>query len=247
MILLVSGATATLRALPPDAPVGHLITPFTGNDIHAIAASGRPWAADNGCGPKRDGTPGELDEGAFLTMCEQIARHCDPWRKPRTRRPLWVVVPDVVGDAEGTWERWREWAPRLLALRLPLAYVIQDGYDLRRHRPANAEVRCAFLGGSTAFKESEEAAAILRGYLADGKAVHVGRVNSERRLRLFDALGQDHNGYPLAPNSVDGTQFSMYPDRYIPRWAERLRPALRGQLAPAPLPLPLFDGLDEAA
>jgi hypothetical protein len=244
MILLVSGATSTLRRLPLDAPVGHLVTPHTGNRIADIAASGRPWAADNGCGPKADGTPGELDEGAFWAMCEEIAQHCDPWRQPRTRRPLWVVCPDVVGDATGTWARWQEWAPRLLALRLPLAYVIQDGYRSDQ-RPPLAQVRCAFLGGSTAFKESDEARQILRHWLADGKAVHVGRVNTERRLRLFDSLGTDHNGYPIQPSSIDGTQFSRYPDTYIPRWAERLQPSLRGRLA-APAPLPLF-GEDQAA
>lgn len=64
-----------------------------------------------------------------------------------------------------------------------------------------------------------------------GKLVHIGRVNSERRLRLFDDIGRDpRTGAPYQIDSLDGTQFSMYPDRYIPRWAERLRPALRGQL-----------------
>lgn len=245
MILLISGATATIRRLPPGAPVGHLITPHTGNDIQAIAASGRPYAADNGCGPKADGTPGELDEDAFMAMCEQVARHCDPWREPRTRRPLWVAVPDAVGDADRTWELWRTWAPRLLRLRLPLAFVVQDGYDVARHPVEPAWVRCGFLGGSTEYKESPEARRTLYHWMADGRAVHVGRVNSERRLRLFDDLGTDHNGYPVQPSSVDGTQFSMFPDTYIPRWAERLRPWVRS--IPRPVgEAPLLDLLDAA-
>lgn len=241
MILLVSGATATLRGLPLDAPVGHLVTPHTGNDIAAIAASGRPWGGDNGCGPKRDGTPGELDEAAFMVMCEQVAHHCDSWRQPRTRRPLWVVCPDVVGDADATYARWLEWSPRLLAMRLPLAYVIQNGHDSRRHQLEPAHVRCLFLGGDDTFKESDEARRILGSWKMNGQAVHVGRVNSERRLRLFDLLGNDHNGYPMGPDSVDGTQFSMYPDRYIPRWAERLQPSLRGRRAARAEVHPIFE------
>jgi hypothetical protein len=63
MILLVSGATSTLRSLPLDAPVGHLVTPHTRNRIDVIASTGRPWAADNGCF-------GGFDEPAFLAMLE---------------------------------------------------------------------------------------------------------------------------------------------------------------------------------
>ncbi len=253
MILLVSGATTTLRGLPADAPVGHLVTPHTQNRIDAIATSGRPWAADNGCGPKADGTPGQLDVPAFRQMLRDIL---SALRLPGARPPLWVAVPDVVGDAAATAERWREWRHELRGKGIPLAYVIQDGWDdvapgyapRLSHgglkwggdtpRPA-----CWFLGGSTGFKEGRgiEIVAELK---RAGRRVHVGRVNSERRLRLFDGLGVDAEGYPVAVDTIDGTQFSMYPDTYIPRWAERLRPSLRGQLG-APQPLPMFT--EEAA
>jgi hypothetical protein len=226
--LLVSGATATLRALAGSAPVGHLITPHTGNRIDGIATSGRPWAADNGCGPKRDGSAGTFDEAAFLAMCEQVAYYCDHRHfNPRTmRRPLWVAVPDVVGDAYATSQLWEEWAPRLDALRLPLAYVVQDGYHYGLMPQASRyRLKCAFLGGSTEFKESDEARAILRGFRSLQCLIHIGRVNSERRLAIYDDL-DTHNGLPRLPDTIDGTQFSMFPETYIPRWAERLKPSV---------------------
>lgn len=68
MILLVSGATATLRTLPADAPLGHLLTPRNGNDATTLFATGRPLAADNDCFQR-------LDAGAYVAMCRQLAPH----------------------------------------------------------------------------------------------------------------------------------------------------------------------------
>lgn len=247
-ILLVSGATATLRGLPPDAPVGHLITPAAGNRIDLIATSGRPYAGDNGCGPKRDGSPGVFDPDAFRAMLYEIQ---DALRLPGARPPLWVAGPDAVGDAERTAALWREWRTTMKLSGLRWAYVIQDGWDdvapgytprlsygglkyTGGPRPA-----CFFLGGSTEFKEGR-GIAVLAGLKRQGARVHVGRVNSERRLRLFDGLGLAEDGYPLQIDSCDGTQFSMFPDRYIPRWADRLKPSERARVVPDLAALPLF-------
>lgn len=225
MILLVSGATSTLRGLPADAPVGHLVTPHTGNRIREIASTGRPWAADNGC-------YGGLDAPAFLAMLAAIAAvERDRLRagSPVQTRPLWVAVPDVVADAYATLELWRFWRHQVRAYGLPCAFVAQDGAE-SLVVPWD-QLSCLFVGGSTAYKESDAAAWLIRRAKAHGKLVHVGRVNTERRLRLFDGLGLD---------SIDGTQFSMFPDTYVPRWAERMRPSLRGRMA-RPAPLPMFE------
>jgi hypothetical protein len=218
VILLVSGATATLRGLPLDAPVGHLVTPHTGNDIAGIASTGRPWAADNGCF-------NGFDQAAFMAMLAQIDRvaNVELLRAglPVHTRPLWVVCPDVVSDAYATLELWRYWRHTLKAYGLSAAFVAQDGCE-GGYIPWG-RMACLFIGGSTEYKESDAVAWLIRRAKAHGKAVHVGRVNTERRVRLFDGLGID---------SIDGTQFSRFPNTYIPRWAERLRPSLRGQLAP---------------
>jgi hypothetical protein len=220
MILLVSGATSTLRGLPLDAPVGHLVTPHTGNRIADIATTGRPWAADNGCFIG-------LDERAFLTMLRTIEA-----LPLGLSRPLWVVVPDVVADARATAERWAYWSNSVRASVggwQRCAFVAQDGAESLR-LPWD-KFGCLFIGGSTEWKESDAAATLIVKAKALGKHVHVGRVNTERRVRLFDGLGID---------TIDGTQFSRFPDTYIPRWAERLRPSLRGRLA-KPQSLPMFE------
>jgi hypothetical protein len=239
VILLVSGATATLRQLPTDAPIGHLATPANGNRLAGLMATGRPVALDNGCGPRQDGTPGALDEATWLAMCQESSR-LDESRilvgSPIRSQLLWAVCPDAVGDAAETLRLWKWYHGWLRSLRLPPAFVAQDGAE-ELYIPWE-KLTCLFLGGSTAYKESEAARWLLMRAKQHGKLVHIGRVNSERRLRLFDHLGRDvRTGMPYAIDSLDGTQFSMFPDRYIPRWAERLQPRVPAQLHRAPTPM----------
>lgn len=132
MILLISGATATLRQLPPDAPVGHLVTPANGNRLAAAFATGRPIALDNGCGPRQDGSPGALDEAAWLAMCREASRLVESRMmvaSPVRSRLLWAVCPDAVGDARETLRLWKWYHHQLRALGLPAAFVAQDGAE----------------------------------------------------------------------------------------------------------------------
>lgn len=202
MIVLVSGATATLRTMPRDAPLGHLITPRSGNDLRVIAATGRPWAFDNGCFTG-------LDTPRLLRLLSQVAT---VQRDPTLRRPWWGVVPDVLGDAVTTLELWHEWLPVYRDYRIPPAFVAQD--DAEQTDIPWHELACLFIGGSTAYKESHAVQALIAEATQRGTWVHVGRVNTFRRLALFSGTGV---------HSVDGTTFSMFPDTYIPTWARRLR------------------------
>lgn len=212
MLLLVSGATATLRTLPADAPVGHLLTPHNGNTLDSLLATGRPIACDNACF-------GGLDEPALVRMlmlwCERLlAQGAHP------RRVLWCTVPDVVADHRATLRQFGRYAGLVGWAGLPLAFVAQDGCEPAAGVPWG-DIRCLFIGGSTAWKEGEDAARLVRAAKDRGKWVHVGRVNTERRLRHFEALGAD---------SIDGTQFSMFARTYLPRWSQRLRARQLGLL-----------------
>lgn len=197
MIILVSGATAVLRQ-HPDPQLGALITPRTWNSIAALSASGTRWAADNDCFQR-------LDPAAYLRMLRRIAA------SDRSRL-IFVTAPDVVGDARRTARRFRRWAPLLERLELPIALVAQDG--LTADRVPWVRIRALFIGGTTAWKEGPIALGLIAAAKARGTWVHVGRVNTERRLRLVEAAGAD---------SIDGTQFSRFSRTYIPRWRERVR------------------------
>lgn len=93
MILLVSGATATLRRYAPHPQLGHLLTPHNGNRIETLLDTGLPIGVDNAAFSR-------WDEAAFVALLHTL--------QPHRERVLWCAAPDVVGDARALIERARE-------------------------------------------------------------------------------------------------------------------------------------------
>lgn len=188
MILLVSGADSKHQG----NGVGRLIVPGAGHIPRG------PWAADNGAFAG-------FDESAFLAMLDRL----DPYRESC----LFVACPDVVGDAAATLALFQEWGPRIIDLGYPVAFVLQDGIE-KVGVPPWDHFDAAFIGGTTLFKMGPVAARMGRQALAEGKWLHMGRVNTIRRIVYANSIGCD---------SIDGTSFSRWSDIYIPR-AVRMLP-----------------------
>lgn len=191
MILMVSGATTTRRWLGPHAQLGWLKTPGNGNRVAMIAESGDDWCCDNECYTS-------LDRERYITMLRQVSQ-CDQ------SRLRFVVAPDVVADAPATIARFQLWRPVLDYFKLPIAFAAQDGQQ-SLPVPWDA-IACLFIGGSTSWKLSRHAEQLIREAHARGKWVHVGRVNTLRRMVWLSSL-------PV--NSIDGSSFSRWSDRHIP-------------------------------
>jgi hypothetical protein len=201
VLMLVAGATAST----PAYDVGILVVPKQWNHVDRLLRPGVPWACDNGCFAG-------FDEGAFVRMLERF--HGRPGC-------LFVVAPDVVADAAATLIRWPFWSRLLHGLGYPVAFVAQDG--ITGDAVPWDELEALFLGGSTAYKESADAAGLAAYAKARGKLLHMGRVNSRRRLRIAARLGVD---------TYDGTGFSLAPDTNIPkglRWTDDALERLRVQ------------------
>jgi hypothetical protein len=144
---------------------------------------GLPWAVDNGAFSG-------FDPARFRRLLARI-----------TGLPgcLFLVCPDVVADARATLARWREWSPECRATGQPLAFVGQDG--LEDLAPPWDEFTCYFAGGSTRWKLSTVSLDLIAEAKARDKYVHVGRVNSLKRLRWCVDAGAD---------SVDGSGYSRF-------------------------------------
>lgn len=177
--------------------IGLLTTPGTGYALDSVAV----WALDNGCFTGR--YPG--DE-AYMRLMERYAAH--------RSRCLFVVVPDVVGDAAATLAQFPAMAARIRQAGWPVAIVGQDGME-RLDVPWSA-VDWLFVGGSTDWKLSPGAVDLIRQAQAHGKRVHVGRVNSARRFARFAALDVD---------SADGTCLAFGADANAPRIRAWIRAA----------------------
>jgi len=220
MLLLVSGAMPTVEALAKAGTpnLGAFWTPATGNDLARIEGWGVPYGIDNGCFIlKKDNSP-----AARRKVMDGFMRFV--WQKVwgRTVGPAFVCVPDVVGCHEGTAFCFASWWPLLAPLRLPLAFVAQNGAT-----PDNIPwtlFDTLFVGGTTEgdeggeWKTSPAAAAVIREAKARRKWVHVGRVNSETRVRWCVANGAD---------SIDGSGFSYHPDTNIPKGLEWIGRAIK--------------------
>lgn len=185
MRLLVSGATATLRAQADKRYLGCLLTPMMGNSVESLLKMGLPLAADN---------------AAFSSFSP--AKFCGMLARLAGKPILWVACPDVVGDAAATAARFAVWQPVIAELGLPVALVLQDGQE---HVGVPWDrIDALFIGGSTEFKLGSVAASIVREGKRRGLHIHGGRVNTKQRFRYMAELGCD---------SCDGSGFSRFPSR----------------------------------
>ena len=123
--------------------------------------------------------------------------------------PLFVTLPDVVGDAAATLLLAFDWHRQLRRRDLPIALVAQDGLTVKT-TPWEA-LDALFIGGSTEFKMSDTARRLTSEAKERGLWVHMGRVNGHRRLRFAKAIGCD---------SVDGTSLSWFRDTYLREFLE---------------------------
>jgi hypothetical protein len=171
------------------ATIGWMTTPRSRDSVSRMVDSGRLWCCDNGCFSS-------LDKKAYVRMLREISG------QPRL---LWVTAPDVVGDAEATLKRFKLWRQTLRYFNVPIAYVLQDGQE--GFTVPWDDITAVFVGGSTFWKLSSYAAALCRESKERGKWVHMGRVNTVKRLQVARSFMCD---------SVDGSSFCTFRDKYIP-------------------------------
>lgn len=169
--------------------LGQMVTPNAGNRLTAPT-----FAIDNGCFSDTwtaQRWSATLDRYAGAPGC------------------LFAVVPDVVADAQGTDDRWRAWWSAPMRRGYRAAYVAQDGC---RQIPLGA--KALFIGGSTEWKLSAHARRVASEAHRRRMWVHMGRVNSRRRMQYARDIGC---------HSVDGTYLAFAPDENLPkllRWID---------------------------
>jgi hypothetical protein len=189
--------------------LGRLVQPRHFPKVAETVARCVPWAADN------DAFVG-FDAAAFEHMLHALAGlpGC-----------LFVTCPDIVGEGGLTDLLFEEWAPRIMRHGLPLAYVVQEeGLEYEWSGVPWGAIKALFIGCAS---DEEKLGERVRSLVAEakclGKWVHMGRVNSAKRIAYAMEIGCD---------SVDGTKWVRWRDTYL---AEGL------QLVSAPPQLALDD------
>jgi hypothetical protein len=184
ILLVTTGHPDMIRYGHPN--LGRLVQPRHYSSIERTAHAGVPWAADN------DGFNG-VNESAFRAMLERLRGlpGC-----------LFVAAPDVYCDAPATLANFARWRRELDGF--PVALVAQNGM-----RPADvpwSEIDALFIGGDDAFKLGPAGERLARVARERGKWLHVGRVNTMRRLRYCATLRAD---------SVDGSKWARWKATYL--------------------------------
>ena len=166
--------------------LGAFLTPRTGNSRKTL--EGFIWAADNAAFSN-------FNEQSFVKMLEKIqGSNCK-----------FVTCPDKVQNDVVTLKLFHVWQPIIKKYNLPVALVLQDGM-VADGIPYNM-CDAIFIGGSNEFKLGEEVRKIVKKAKELGKWVHMGRVNSNKRLQYAYEIGCD---------SVDGSGYSMFANQKIP-------------------------------
>ena len=151
-----------------------LRTPLTGYKIGS-----QPYGLDNGCFTE-----------FRLPVWERMLDEAED------RRPVFVALPDIVGDARRTLDLFNHFVGKTGGL--PRALVLQDG--IGAYSIPWDELDAVFVGGSDAFKISAECLNACKAAKMLRKHVHVGRVNEPRRAM---------NWLDIA-DSIDGSGISRF-------------------------------------
>jgi hypothetical protein len=181
----------------PDVPA--MLTPR----MRRRPLPGQVWAADNG----RYAAPQDYSDEAYLAWLAL--------RSEERGACLFATAPDTFGDAVATLRDSRPLLPRIRALGYPAALVAQP--DMTVEMTPWDEFDVLFVGGPNTWQHSEPLIALVHEAKRRGKWVHMGRVNTRRRIHYAESLGVD---------SVDGTILRFDPTRPIVRWTADAPPSL---------------------
>jgi hypothetical protein len=152
---------------------------------------------------RTEGFPYAIDNGAWSAYCQK-----KPFDHERFRLCVkmfgtgadFIVVPDIVAGGLKSLDFSREWLDELAGIA-PLIVPVQDGMEPDHVRWVVDAGHGLFVGGSTEWK-----LATLPTWgdfrRETGCYLHVGRVNSARRIRLCADAGAD---------SIDGTSVAQFP------------------------------------
>jgi len=184
--LLITKAEPTLERFE-HPNLGRLVQPRHYPRIEDTAKK-RPWAADNDAF-------NNFNKENFTKMLNRLSG---------LERCLFVAAPDVVADMDGTLELFEVWQPQIKEAGLPVALVLQDGM-LPNNIPLD-KCDAVFIGGTTEWKLGIEAAAIVKKANDREMWTHMGRVNSDKRIRTARAIGC---------KSVDGTGYAKFTDTHL--------------------------------
>lgn len=170
---------------------GYITSPAIGNPGSAISKikKGFLWICDNGA------FSGNFNPDDFFSFLENLI--------PYQRNCHFIVSPDKYQNAKETNQMFKKYAPKIKSMGFPVAFVAQNGQE-KLKLPSPDQFDALFVGGSDSWKMSNSGETVIKAAQQMGKSVHIGRVNSLKRIRFFSVLNVD---------SFDGTHVIYGPQK----------------------------------
>lgn len=194
MLHMINGHFQNAYKIVPDVQlIGAMATPYKAHTstgiLHAIER-GAAWCLDNGCYIR-------YEPAAIVSMLKR-------WQGLQGCK--FVVVPDVVRNHDETMLLFRAWVGTYEQYNYPCAFVLQNGVT-----PDNVpygSIAAVFIGGDDRFKYSDTVRRIVARAKQRGLWVHMGRVNTQQRIKYAASIGCD---------SVDGTSVVRFMTTNLPK------------------------------
>jgi hypothetical protein len=159
--------------------IGHLFSP---------GAERGPWpwfpyALDNGAFSCWDQKNNIFDEEQWSKK-ESGWRNLIYWASNATQRPLWAIVPDTIGSAEATFEKWSRYQGYVRDAEIPAALAVQDGMTVEQVKQLKPGPSVICVGGTTEWKWQT-----IEMWAKNFPHVHLLRCNSPEKLDYLESLG----------------------------------------------------------
>ena len=204
-MIWMSGALGRVLAADRRWDLGVMCQPTStaiDGQLLTIRQSGLYWSVDN------EVYGGRFEPGRWERWLRAV---------PRAARLtcLFAVAPDVLhrdedgrvyGDPEATYARFSEFAPLLRSLAYRVAFVSQDGAT--SELVPWDDIDCLFVGGSDAWKLSDQSVGLIREAQERCIWTHMGRCQARESLGVRIAAA-----HALGMDSGDGTVLARDPSR----------------------------------
>lgn len=159
--------------------IGHLFSP----NAQRGPFPWMPYALDNGAFSCWDMRENAFDINKWNALIDDWKRML-VWSGTHAQKPLWAIVPDVIGNCEATLEQWEQYANIVQNCEIPLAIAVQDGMTKEDVRSPTPKPTVIAIGGTTEWKWKT-----VQYWCRAFDHVHVLRCNSPDKLPYLSELG----------------------------------------------------------
>ena len=184
--------------------IGHLYSP----GAQVTPCPWFPYAMDNGAFSCWDRKSNTFDHEKWDNGMLDNWKRLILWAQCQNQKPMWAIVPDVIGDREETLERYEEYVDIVIGANIPVAVAVQDDMTVKDVQGLSQKPDVIAIGGSDEFKWGT-----LNEWVSSFPRIHVLRCNIPSKLYELEAMGVE---------SCDGTGWNrgnMAQTEGLERWA----------------------------